>query len=381
MDRTWKSYAIELSGRFELPIQIADLESKCRAHLTGKQLTIEAATDACITETLAEVDAAGEYDNPAESGRKMALAKRPFVGIGLELGAGKRPGDPLLVVAAIAGGPADRAGVKARDEILEVDGKDVVPLTLNDTITALRGPVGSSARLLLRRYGQTMVLTAAREEIRVNYTRVRALNDSVVYSRISLFRKELTSEQLYRNLANLLRDREPRALIIDLRNNPGGALDEVIAVASLFVPPSTRVLANASRDAQEFLETRAEVPSVLSRDPRLDAALRTVPLLVLVNGRTESGAEALAIILKEHRGAQIVGADTAGSNSLQRRIPLANGGAITITTGRMLSVSGQGWRDRGVPIDVRAPDTFGHELGSLPGDAALGAALQRVRGG
>lgn len=374
----WKSYVAQIGANYETTVDYAYLAHSCETHLTEVSVSsFEDGIDLCIATTLAEIDPSGSYDNPSEYKRKQKESQQPFIGIALELRNQKKLGEPLVVVSAIANGPGERAGILPGDKILAADGVALSPLSLTESIAALRGPVGSRVSLSIQRGDAVLELSAVRKEIRVNYVRAQSFDNGAFYCRVSFFRKGVTTSQFFALLKNTLAAQEPNALILDLRNNPGGALEEVTAFASLLVPPNTRLLASVTRPEPEFLVSKSEIDSVQGRTSQTDELLARIPLYVLVNSQTASGAEALALILKQHRGAIVVGSKTAGTNLVQRRLILDGQAAITITTGRLVSASGQSWRDRGVPIDVHAPETNGHEFGT-PDDAVLAAALHQM---
>jgi carboxyl-terminal processing protease len=373
----WKSYVKTFEANYKGVVDLDLLNQGCEKHLTGTKLKLQDAIDLCITNTLEATDRFGSYENA----RTFAYRKSsgpPFVGIGLELLNGKTAGESLRVVTPIANGPAARAGVRAGDEILAVDGKSLVPLDMYESIAALRGSAGSQSSLLIRRGGEIVTLTAVRQEIRANYVRTRRFPDDVLYSRVSFFRENSTGTQFQAQMKEAAQGSVTKALILDLRNCPGGSLDEIMSLASLFTEPETELLKRVSRSHQEILASGAAVASTDNQSRETYELLKKVPLYVLVNKGTSNGAEALAIALRQSRKAIVVGSRTAGLNFIQRQLPLDDRVAINVTTGRLLTATGDDWTDRGVPIDFSAPESAGHEFGDRPEDAALAAVLKKI---
>ena len=373
----WRSYITELATHSEREVDRALLSRRCEELLAGRRLTLQQALDNCIAKTLESIDDFGSYEKPADFSRRKASGP-PFVGIALELLNGKTAGEPLRVISTIANGPGARAGVHAGDEILAVDGKSLLPLDMNEALAALRGPPGSRLSLLIQRPNETLTISAVREEVSINYVRFKRYPGDILYSRISFFRDRVTESQFYTQLvANAPGDSE-RAFILDLRNCPGGSLDEIISVASLFTKPDTALLKRTSRARQDQLVSASRETPTSAQSAEVVDLLKKIPLYILVNGRTSVGAEALALALHKSRNAIIVGSRTAGLNFVQQRIVLEDQVAITVTTGRLLTAAGDDWRERGIPIDVRAPESEGHEFGILPGDTILAAALKKI---
>jgi carboxyl-terminal processing protease len=230
-----------------------------------------------------------------------------FGGVGLVVGA--RDG-ALVVIAPMEGTPGSRAGILAGDVIEAIDGQDAGRMPLRRAVELMRGEVDTPVELRLRRGDRSFTVSIVRAKVAVRNTAHRMLEGGLGYLRISSFMHELLHEEVTAALIDLERQ-GMRALVIDLRNNPGGLLDEARALADLFVPEGTLV-STRTRMAGE------------SRTLRADPGTRKwrLPLAILVNDGSASASEILAGTLREHRLATLVGEKTFGKGSVQRVLPL-----------------------------------------------------------
>jgi carboxyl-terminal processing protease len=310
----------------------------------------------CLQAALGALQGPAEYVDPRAHASMKDSFRSGFAGIGLEL-AVKQRGQPLKVVSTIAGAPAQRAGILSEDQIVEVDGLDLLPMTLDETLAALRGNDGSLVRLKLQRAGsgERQALEIRRAEIRVITARGQMLAGNVGYLRITQM-QDRTATEVERSLRGLLTQRSlpPAALVLDLRTNPGGTLDALPPVASLFALAGQVVVNVAGRNRTETYRTGVP-PSPWdpkADEPTLDWA-RTVPLVLLVNGRTGGAAEALAQFLREARQAILVGERTGGHVHVQILQPLAGQAAAKFATAQMASARGLHWPQGLVPDEPR----------------------------
>ena len=294
-----------------------------------------------------------------------------YSGVGIEVSAqdGK-----VVVVAPIEGSPAARAGVRAGDVILAVDGQAVTPTRLNETIDRMRGNVGSRVRLAIGRAGEPepLVFDLQRSEVHVHTVRAEAMRGGYGYVRITQF-SDSTPADLDTALAGLTAGgkRSLRGLVLDLRGNPGGVLESAVGVADEFLESGVIVKAEGRTADARF-----------EMDATAGDALRGAPLVVLVDGGSASGSEIVAGALRDHGRAALMGERTFGKGSVQTVIPLRDGQALKLTTSKYFTPSGASIHERGIQPDVvlanlpRAPET---PPATMANDVAVQAALQYLR--
>lgn len=237
----------------------------------------------------------------------------------------------LVVMAALPGSPAERVGFQPGDRIVEIDGEPAQSLTLEEANNAMRGAVGTRAVLLVERPGapQRFRVTLTRTRVHVNsVARATLLTGQVGYVELRAF-TDSTVIELQRGI-DQLRRRGMQSLILDLRTNPGGLLDQGVKVADLFVDRGAPILRTTSRAPEESREYLAQIAQ-----PWPD-----LPLTVLVDGRSASAAEIVAGALQDHDRAAIVGTPTYGKGSAQTVFRLAGGG-LKLTTARWYTPSGR----------------------------------------
>jgi len=290
-----------------------------------------------------------------------------YSGVGLEVGI---DGETVVVVTPTDEGPAARAGILPGDVILSVDGMPVDPGDLEDTVSRLRGPVGTRVRLAVRRDApdEPLSFELTRARIDVHSIRHSMKAPGIGYVRISHF-SETTAHDLARAIAELHREAGGRldGLVLDLRDNPGGVLEAAIEVSDAFLQSGLIVSADG-RMADAHFAAEA-TPGDL-----IDGA----PMVLLVNGGSASASEIVAGALQDHRRATLVGTVTFGKGSVQTVMPLSNGRAIKLTTSRYFTPSGRSIHDRGIVPDVRvdaAPEGEGEEA-----DLQLRRALDTLGG-
>lgn len=268
-----------------------------------------------------------------------------YVGVGIQVE--QRDGQ-VVVVAPLDGSPAQRAGIRAGDILLEVDGQSVQGLSLDDVVQRVRGPAGSTVTLVFRRPGQT-------DLVRVTLTRAQIKVSSVSWamlpqSTIALVRISQFSDGTAADLRRAVQDAQragATSFILDLRNNPGGLVNEAIGTASVFLPPQTPVFIAKTRDGNQTIY-RTEASEV-----RVDQ-----PLVVLVNKGTASAAEIVAGALQDNQRAKIIGERTFGTGTVLTEYRLKDGSALLLGTELWLTPNGrQIWKNGISPdIAVSLPD-------------------------
>ncbi len=275
---------------------------------------------------------------PTEVSEIKTDLKGELVGIGVVIKFDADSGY-TTVNGIIPGSPAERAGLVQGDTLVSVNGKLYKGRSLRDVVAEIRGKAGASVTLSVLRGDKLMPLTITREVVNYDSATSMVLPDGTGYLHIGRF-SEKTAAAVKASLDDLAK-KNARALIVDLRGNQGGSFDEAVATAGLLLPPGTPVVS---------LQKRGEKASPIVAKGQ--GALATVPLSVLVDGATASGAELLTAALQEGRGAKVVGAKTLGKWSVQTIDDLPNGYAMKFTVGLFHSPSGRSFEGVGLEPDV-----------------------------
>jgi len=287
-----------------------------------------------------------------------------FGGLGIEVG---MEDGFVKVVAPIDDTPAFRAGVKAGDLIIKLDDTPVKGMTLNDAVKRMRGKPKTQIILTIARKGETkpLVLTLTREKIKVQSVKSKMVEPGFGYLRISQFQEETTTD-VVRHLDKLYKEKDAkdgmRGLVLDLRNDPGGLLHGAVGVSAVFLPEKALVVSTDGRteDAKRrFLASPQDYQRGRGEDllKNLPAGIKTVPLVVLVNGGSASASEIVAGALQDHKRAVVLGTQTFGKASVQTILPLSNNTAIKLTTARYYTPSGASLQAKGITPDVIVEDT------------------------
>ncbi|MDZ4762228.1 MAG: S41 family peptidase [Alphaproteobacteria bacterium] len=299
-----------------------------------------ASIEASIDGMLASLDPHSSYLNPDEFRDMQVQTSGEYGGLGIEVTA---QDGFVKVVAPMDGTPAARAGVKSGDYLTAIDGVSIVGLTLNDAVKQMRGAVGTNITItIVRDNVEPFDVTLKRENIRPESVRHRAEGD-VGYVRISTF-NERTAEGLDQALAAVRKDVKGnmKGLVLDLRDNPGGLLDQSIEVSSRFL------------NGGEVVSTRGRRPEDIERyNARRGDRFPNIPVVVLVNNGSASAAEIVAGALQDRGRAKVVGVTTFGKGSVQTVIPLGpQKGAMRLTTSRYYTPSGRSIQGSGIEPDV-----------------------------
>ena len=284
-----------------------------------------------------------------------------FVGVGIEI---TQEDGLIRVVSPIEGSPADRAGLKPGDLITRVDDTAVKGLTLNEAVKRMRGEPGTKVQLtILRRdENRTFPVTIMREEIRTQSVKGKVVEPGYAWLRLSQF-QERTVDDFVAKLEDIYK-REPnlKGLVLDLRNDPGGLLDAAVAVSAAFLPEGVTVVATNGQ-IEESKSPYKPIPEDYMRrrgaDPlkRLPAAVKSVPMVVLVNEGSASASEIVAGALQDHKRATIMGSQTFGKGSVQTVRPLGPDTALKITTARYYTPNGHTIQAKGIVPDIMVDDT------------------------
>ena len=283
-----------------------------------------------------------------------------FVGVGIEIG---MEDGFVKVVSPIEGSPAFRAGIKAGDLITRIDDAAVKGMVVDDAVKRMRGEPGTKVTLQIFRKveNRTFPVTITREEIRVQSVRAKVIEPGYAWLRVTSF-QDRTVDDFVRKLEEIYKaEPQLKGLVVDLRNDPGGLLDGAVAISAAFLPPDVAVVSTNGQlaDSKSTLRANANDYARRGTDPlkRLPAALKTVPLVVLVNEGSASASEIVAGALQDHKRAVIMGAQTFGKGSVQTVRQLSAETALKITTARYYTPSGRSIQAKGIVPDVWLDET------------------------
>jgi carboxyl-terminal processing protease len=309
---------------------------------------VERPDDAKLVETaingmLAGLDPHSSYMD-GKSFRDMQIQTRgEFGGLGIEV----TMEDGLVkVVAPIDETPAAKAGIMANDIITHLDEEAVQGLTLNQAVEKMRGPVNTKIKLRVMRKGaeKPVEISITRDIIRVRSVRSRQEGDDVAYIRVTQFNEQTTEgvKKMIADLTSQIPADKLKGFVVDLRNNPGGLLDQAISVSDIFL------------DRGEIVSTRGRNVEETQRfNARSGDLTKGKPIIVLVNGGSASASEIVAGALQDHKRATVLGTRSFGKGSVQTIIPLGAGnGALRLTTARYYTPSGKSIQAKGITPDI-----------------------------
>jgi carboxyl-terminal processing protease len=329
-----------------------------------EEVSDEKLIEAAINGMLTSLDPHSSYLNPKDFQDMQVQTKGEFGGLGIEV----TMEDGLIkVVSPIDDTPAFRAGVLPGDIITHLDGEPVLGLTLAEAVDKMRGPTNTSIKLTIRRGNkEPFDLVVKRDVIRVDSVRSRALDD-VAYIRITSF-TEQTDSGLRKAMDKLKAEMGSnlKGVVLDLRNNPGGLLDQAIAVSDDFLDKG-EIVSTRGRSADDVQRTNAR-PGDIAED---------LPIVLLINGGSASASEIVAGALQDHRRAILLGTRSFGKGSVQTIIPLPGRGAMRLTTARYYTPSGRSIQAKGIEPDIVVEPAKIERIaeGDLPHEADLRGAL------
>ncbi len=285
-----------------------------------------------------------------------------FGGLGIEVGME----DGLIkVISPIEDTPAYVAGVKAGDLILKLDDTLVKGMSLNDAVKRMRGKPGSKIVLTILRKNEhkPLVITVTRAVIKVQSVKAKMVEPGYAFVRITQF-QEHTGENLASALDKLTKENKGplKGLVLDLRNDPGGLLDGAVAVSAAFLAPDALVVYTDGRTPEAKMHLTASPEYYLRSGAKKDyekiipASIKSVPLVVLVNGGSASASEIVAGALQDRKRAVIMGTQTFGKGSVQTVLPLGNNTALKLTTARYYTPNGRSIQAKGIVPDIIVDD-------------------------
>ena len=299
---------------------------------------IEAAIDGMLT----SLDPHSSYLSPEDAADMRETTRGEFGGLGIEV---TQEEGFVKVVSPIDGTPAYEAGIEAGDFITGVDGESLLGLTLDEAVELMRGPVGSEIIITVVREGaeQPFDVSIIRDTIKLTAVRSRVEGETVVLRVVTFSDQTYPSleEQLAEQVAEAGGIENVNGFVIDLRNNPGGLLNQAIAVSDAFL------------DAGEIVSTRGRLPSDGQRwNAREGDLAEGLPIVVLINGGSASASEIVAGALQDHRRAIVIGTNSFGKGSVQTVMPLRGDSAMRLTTARYYTPSGRSIQSLGISPDI-----------------------------
>jgi len=304
-------------------------------------VTDEQLIEAAINGMLSALDPHSSYMN-AKSFRDMQVQVRgEFGGLGIEV---TMENGLVKVVSPIDDTPAARAGLKPGDFITQIDSEPVLGLSLNDAVEKMRGPVGSDIKLTIRREGKDPFdVTVKRAVVKIQSVKSQLQGSDIGYIRITSF-----NEQADSGVKNAIKDLKAKAgdkltgIVLDLRNNPGGLLDQAVAVSNDFLAQG-EIVSTRGRHAEDAQRYNAQPPGDVTNG---------LPMVVLINGGSASASEIVAGALQDHHRAVLLGTKSFGKGSVQTIIQLPGHGAIRLTTARYYTPSGRSIQAKGIEPDI-----------------------------
>ncbi len=305
-----------------------------------QEVESEELVEGAISGMLRTLDPHSSYLDPDAYKELQVETKGSFGGIGIEITI--RDG-VLTVVSPLEGTPAYELGIQAGDQILRVDGEPTKEMTLMEAVKKMRGPKGTNVVLTIMReeFTKPQDFVVTRATIAIRSVRSKTLEPGYGYIRLSQFQSS-TARDLRKEIANLEKENKSlKGLILDLRNNPGGLLDQAVKVSDEFLNEGLIVYTGGR---------------LKSQDMRFEAHMNTkphsYPIVVLVNEGSASAAEIVAGALQDHKRAVVVGVKTFGKGSVQTVMPLRNGSALRLTTALYYTPSGRSIQAKGIEPDI-----------------------------
>ena len=295
--------------------------------------------DSAINGLLQSLDPYSAYMPPEIFNQMQTETSGEFGGLGIEV---SMESGVVKVISPIDDTPASKAGIKAGDYIVKIKDTQVQGKTLSEAVDLMRGPVGSSIELTVRRRGVKKALTfnIIREVIEIQSVKTDLLEDNIGYIRLTSF-NENSGEQIENKIKDLEKKQNIKAYILDLRNNPGGLLSQAIRISDFFLD-NGEIVSTKSRKASENRKWFAKKGDLTNGKT----------LLVLINYGSASASEIVAGALKDHKRAIILGENSYGKGSVQSIIPLKNEGAIRLTVAKYYLPSGKSISEVGVSPDI-----------------------------
>jgi len=323
--------------------------------------------DSAINGLLQSLDPYSSYMSPEIYNEMQTETSGEFGGLGIEV---SMESGVVKVISPIDDTPASKAGIKAGDYIVKINDTQVQGKSLTEAVELMRGPVGSSINLTIRRRGEKKALTfnIIREIIQIKSVKSDLLEKNIGYIRLTSF-NENSGKQIEREINKLEKDKKVKAYILDLRNNPGGLLSQAIRISDFFLEDG-EIVSTKSRKTSENRKWFAKKGDLTNGKT----------LVVLINYGSASASEIVAGALKDHKRAILIGENSFGKGSVQSIIPLKNDGAIRITVAKYYLPSGKSISQVGVSPDIEVDEDSDDFLIKTETDNQLNYAIKLING-
>ena len=299
--------------------------------------------DAAINGLLQSLDPYSAYMTPESFEGMQTETSGKFGGLGIEVG---MEAGVIKVISPIDNTPASKAGLKAGDYIVKINNEQVQGKSLMEAVDLMRGPVGSSIEITVRRRGvkKALIFNITREIIQVQSVKSELIDNNIGYIRLTSF-NENSSKQIKERINKLNKNKDLKGYVLDLRNNPGGLLSQAIKISDFFLE-NGEIVSTKSRKVSENRKWFAKKGDITNGKT----------LIVLINYGSASASEIVAGALKDHKRAIILGENSYGKGSVQSIIPLKNRGAIRLTIAKYYLPSGKSISEVGVTPDIEVAE-------------------------
>ena len=323
--------------------------------------------DAAIDGLLQSLDPYSGYMSPKTFDEMQTDTSGEFGGLGIEV---TMESGVVKVISPIDDTPASRAGIKAGDYIVKIDNTQVQGKSLSEAVDLMRGPIGSSIELTIRRRGEkkALIFEVTREIIEIKSVKADLLDKNIGYLRLTSF-NENSAKQIEKEIKKLEKNKKLKAYILDLRNNPGGLLSQAITISDFFLE-NGEIVSTKSRKSSENRKWFAKKGDITNGKT----------LIVLINYGSASASEIVAGALKDHKRAILLGENSYGKGSVQSIIPLKNKGAIRLTVAKYYLPSGKSISEVGVSPDIEIDEELDDFKIKTETDNQLNYALKLLNG-
>jgi len=325
------------------------------------------AMDAAINGVLQSLDPYSAYMSPEIFKEMLTETSGEFGGLGIEVG---MEFGVVKVISPIDNTPAEEAGVKAGDYIVKINDIQVQGKTLTEAVELMRGPVGSTIKITVRRRNvkKAIIFNITREIIKIESVKSKIIEDTVGYIRLTSF-NENSADQIKEKIKELRQNKKIEKYILDLRNNPGGLLSQAIKISDFFLN-NGEIVSTKSRKKKENRKWFARKGDIIDGET----------LIVLINYGSASAAEIVAGALKDHKRAILIGEKSFGKGSVQSIIPLKNKGAIRLTISKYYLPSGKSISEVGITPDIEIAESSEDFRMNTKTDNQLDFAIKLLNG-
>ncbi|MBR2923067.1 MAG: S41 family peptidase [Alphaproteobacteria bacterium] len=324
---------------YELLNLFAEVMERAKATYV-EEISDKKLIESAINGMLVSLDPHSSYLDKKDFKYMTEQTSGKFGGLGIEI---TMEQGLVKIISPIDDTPAFRAGLKAGDYITNIDGETIIGMTLNEAVDKMRGKPGTKVKLTIRRVNEKPFdVTIKREEIKTKSVKVDVKDEDVLYVRISSFSEDVDADIKKAFDDETKKRKKPfKGLVLDVRNNPGGLLDQAVGVSGLFLNQG-EVVSTRARDEENTLKYSAKGPDITNG----------LPIVVLINNGSASASEIVAGALQDHKRAVIIGEKSFGKGSVQTVLPLGNYGAMRLTTARYYTPSGKSIQATGIEPDI-----------------------------